>query len=1091
MKQVLFSFFLCFLFSNINIAQKESTRLLRNPAISQNHITFIYGGDLWLANIDGSDVKRLTAFQGVEADPHFSPDGQTIAFTGEYDGNIDVYVLSISGGEPQRLTWHPGADYVVGWTNDGQRVLFASGRTRAPIGIQDQLWTVSLKGETPTRFIIPRAINGKFSPDGSAFVFEKIFPWETEFRNYRGGQNTPLRIFDLKTYAVEKLPWENSRDIHPVWMGNTIYFLSDRDLAMNIWAFDTQNKKLRQVTTFKDFDCKNLEGHAGNLIFENGGQLHIWNEKTQQAKRLNISVKGDFPWSRPHWTEVKDNLESAAISPTGKRIIIGARGDVFTVPAQKGNWRNLTNSPGSAERAVSWSPDGKTVSWFSDEGGEYQLVIADQFGNDQRKIKIDQPTFYYKPSWSPDSKYLSFYNENRTLWIADIESGKLTQVDNEGFAHPQHIIYAEWSPDSKWIAYTKRLENQYGAIFLHSLEQQKSFQLTDGMSDCKSPAWDKSGKYLYFTASTDYGLNVGWLDMTSYDRPTSRGIYMAVLSKKTANPLAPESDEEEVEAKKDKNKKEKEGEKKEAEKEDEEKEEVKPVEIDIDGLSQRIVALGLAEKDYQQLETGKDGVLLFTEQEPGKQGLTLFRFTHEKREAEKVVEGINVFEISADGSKYMYLSTEDQIVISDPSGAPSPEKETLNLSNIKIKIDPPKEWQQIFREAWRYQRDYFYVDNVHGLDMDWAYKTYAPWVNHVKHRSDLNYLLDIFSGETAIGHSFVGGGDYPDVDRVPVGLLGADYDITNKRFRIKKIYTGESWNPDLRSPLSGPGIDVSEGDYLLAINGQPIDASTNLFAHFDQTSDKQIFITVNDQPSMTNAREVIVNPVRSEGQLRQYEWVENNRRKVDELSNGQLAYVWLPNTGKGGYDNFNRYYFAQIHKKGAVIDERYNGGGSAADYMVDLLGRKIHGYFNNPIGDRQPFTSPNGGIWGPKVMIINEMAGSGGDLLPYMFRFEKIGPLVGTTTWGGLVGIWDVPSLIDGGGITAPRGGFYNLKGEWDVENIGVAPDIMVEQTAKEVINGKDPQLERAISECLKLLKQQKVELLKQPKDPVRSVRPQ
>ncbi len=1081
MKQLLLSLFFSLLFCNYSIAQQESTLLLRNPAISQNHIAFIYGGDLWLANTDGSNVKRLTVFQGVESDPHFSPDGQTIAFTGEYDGNTDVYALSIKGGEPQRLTWHPGPDIVTGWTNDGQKVLFASGRTRAPISIPDQLWTVSLKGETPTRFVVPRAVNGKFSPDGSSFVFEKIFPWETEFRNYRGGQNTPLRIFNLNTYSVEKLPWENSRDINPNWIGNTIYFLSDRDLAMNIWAFDTDTKDLKQVTKFKDFDCKNLEGHGSTLIFENGGYLYTWTENSSQPKRLNISVEGDFPWSRPHWTEAKDYIQTAAISPSGKRVALAARGEVFTVPAKKGNWRNLTNSSGSAERAVSWSPDGKTVSWFSDEGGEYQLVLADQFGKDQRKIKIDQPTFFYNPSWSPDSKYLSFYNENRTLWVAEVASGKLTKVDNEGFAHPEHIIYGEWSPDSKWLAYTKRLENQYGAIFLYSLDQQKNFQLTDGMSDCKSPAWDKSGKYLYFTASTDYGLNVGWLDMTSYDRPTSRGIYMAVLSKEDANPLAPESDEEEVKEKE-------EGEKTE---EDKEENEVLNVKIDLEGLSRRIIALDLPEKNYLQLETGKEGVLLFTEREPGKGGLTLFRFTHKKREAEKVVEGIRFFEISADGSKYMYLNNGNQIVVSDPAGSPSPDKETLNLGSIKIKIDPAKEWEQMFREAWRYQRDYFYVDNVHGLDMDWAYKTYAPWVKHVKHRSDMNYLLDIFSGETAIGHSFVGGGDFPDVDRVPVGLLGADYEIANNSVRIKKIYTGESWNPDIQSPLSGPGIDVSEGDYLLAVNGKPIDASVNLFSNFDQTSNKQIFITVNDQPTMTNAREIIVKPVRSEGRLRQYEWVENNRRKVDELSNGELAYVWLPNTGQGGYDNFNRYYFAQIHKKGAVIDERYNGGGSAADYMVDLLGRKIHGYFNNPIGTRQPFTSPNGGIWGPKVMIINEMAGSGGDLLPFMFRFENIGPLVGTTTWGGLVGIWDVPSLIDGGRITAPRGGFYNLDGEWDVENIGVAPDIMVEQTAKEVINGQDPQLERAVSECLRLLKAERIKLLDQPKDPVRSLRPQ
>ncbi len=1074
------------LFLCANIYAQEPTRLLRNPAISQNHIAFIYGGDLWLADKNGNNVKRLTAFKGVEADPHFSPDGQTIAFTGEYDGNTDVYTLPISGGEPQRLTYHPGADRVVGWTNDGQRVLFVCGRTRAPTGLPDQLWTVSLKGEMPQRFIIPRAINGKFSPDGKAFVFEEIFPWESEFRNYRGGQNTPLQIIDLKTYSVEKMPWNNSRDIHPIWMGNTIYFLSDRDLAMNIWAYDTKSKTVKQLTKYKEFDCKNLEGHGGNLIFENGGYLYTWSEKMSEPKRLNISVKGDFPWSRPHWVKAKEYIQSAAISPTGKRVAFAARGEVITVPVEKGNPRNVTNSPASAERAVAWSPDGQRISWFSDEGGEYQLVIADQYGRDQKKINIPNPTFYYHPSWSPDSKYLSFYNENRTLWIADVETGKLMEVDNEGFAHPQHVIYGEWSPDSKWLAYAKRLENQYGAIFIYSLEQQKTFQITDGLADCKMPAWDKSGKYLYFTASTDYGLNLGWLDMTSYDRPMTRGIYMAVLAKATENPLAPESDEEEKEEEDEEKKKEEE---KEAEKD--KKEQVEPVVIDMDGLIERIVAIDVKPKDYRQLETGKAGVLLFTEQKPGEDALTLYRFTHEKREAEKVVDGIRDFEVAADGSKYLYVTSSNSYVVADPGEEPKPDKETLKLDNVKIKIDPALEWMQMFREAWRYQRDYFYVDNVHGLDMDWAFKTYAPWVAHVKHRSDMNYVLDVFSGETAIGHSFVQGGDFPDVDRVPIGLLGADYEVVNNRYRITKIYSGESWNPDVHAPLSGPGIDVSVGDYLLAVNGIPLDATINLYSLFDQTADQQTFITVNNQPTLTNAREIIVKPVSSERMLRQHDWVESNRRKVDELSNGQLAYVWLPNTGEGGYDNFNRYYFAQTHKKGAIIDERYNGGGSAADYMIDLLGRKIHGYFNNPIGKRQPFTSPNAGIWGPKVMIINEMAGSGGDLLPYMFKFEKSGPLVGTRTWGGLVGIWDVPALIDGGRITAPRGGFYDLAGEWRVENEGVAPDIRVEQEEKAVIAGGDPQLERAVTEALRLLKTQKVELKGQPQDPVRAVRPE
>ena len=1073
-------------------ALAQETRLLRNPDVSQEKITFVYAGDIWLANIDGSDIKRITAFEGVESDPHFSPDGQSIAFTGEYDGNTDVYVVSVKGGEPTRLTWHPGADLVRGWSLNGAHVIFASGRTQVPYPNPDQLWKVTTEGTNPIPFILPRAVNGKFSPDGEQFVYEEILPWEKEFRNYRGGQNNPLRIFNLQSYDVQKLPWENSRDIDPVWMNDVIYFLSDRDFAMNIWSYNVQKKLLQQVTFFKEFDCKNLEGDNSKLIFENGGYLHTLDYGTDKVVKLTLNVTGDFPWTRPYWTSIEKFIGSSAISPNGKRIVLSARGDVFTVPAKKGNARNITNSQGVADRAVSWSPDGKNISWFSDEGGEYQLVIADQYGKEKRKIAIENPTFYYKPNWSPNSKYLSFYNENRTLWIVDVNTGIFTEVANEGFAHPEHVIYGEWAPDSKWISYTKRLSNEYSAIFIYSLDQKKSFQITDGMSDCKMPAWDKSGKYIYFTASTDYGMNVGWLDMSSFDHPISSSIYLAVLSKDEASPLAPESDDEEIkedespESDKAKSKKKKDDPKEQKE----EDKEIEDVKIDFDGLQQRIIALPVPAKIYVQLETAKKGVILFTEQLPDKDTLLLHRFSLEKRESEKVVEGISGFEISAEGDKYLYITKSGQYVISNVSEKPNPGEETVNIANVKIKIDPLLEWQQIFREAWRYQRDYFYVDNVHGLDMNWAYKTYAPWVEDVKHRSDLNYVLDIFGGETSIGHSFVRGGDFPKVDKVPIGLLGADFTIENNKYRIKKIYTGESWNATVRSPLSAPGLNVKPGDYLLAVNGVPLDTSINLYSYFDQTSDKQISITINSNPTLEGAKELTVIPVGSEYKLRQHDWVEGNRRKVDELSDGKLAYVWLPNTGEGGYSNFNRYYFAQKNKKGAVIDERFNQGGSIADYIVDLLSRDLLGYFNNPIGEKQAFTAPNAGIWGPKVMIINEMAGSGGDMLPYMFKMRKIGPLIGTTTWGGLVGIWDVPGLIDGGYITAPRGGFYNLDGEWDVENIGVAPDIFVEQDAKSVIEGHDPQLEKAVETALELLKDQEVKLIPQPEDPIRVIRP-
>jgi len=846
---------------------------------------------------------------------------------------------------------------------------------------------------------------------------------------------------------------------------------------MNVWSYDLNTKELVQNTHFKEFDCKSLESGKEKLIFENGGYLYVFNPEHGEARKLSVSVHGDFPWARPHYEKVDKMIANYAISPTGKRAVFEARGEIFTVPAKNGSVRNLTNSSGAADRAPAWSPDGQHVSWFSDEGGEYHLVIADQFGGNRKKINFKKPTFYYTPVWSPDSKYISFGDADRNLWVVNVETGSAQLIDNEGFAHPERTIYPEWSPDSKWIAYTKRLKNQYNAIFIYSIEKKKSFQLTDGMSDSRSPAWDAGGKYIYFLASTNYGLNVGWLDLSSQERPIRRAIYMAVLTKDAPSPFLPKSDDEVTEKKVNKNNKK------------DVKDKCPSVNIDFKDIQKRIISLNLPERNYSSLKAGKQGVLFYLESVPNE-GLKLHRYSVEKRKGEKIADGIQTYTVSNDGEKLLCRFKGGKWVIADANGKINAGKGVIKTADMKMRLVPSEEWKQIFREAWRFQRDYFYVKNVHGLDLDWAYRTYSPWVDHVRHRVDLTYILDILGGETSVGHSFTGGGDLPDVERVPVGLLGADYKIDNGKYRIVRIYNGENWNPTLRAPLSAPGIDVREGDYLLAVNGIELNSDVNLYSLFAETAGKQITITVNDKPVREGSRNFTVIPVRSESALRQRAWIENNRRKVDKLSNGKLAYVWLPNTSTAGYNSFNRYYFAQQDKKGAVIDERFNQGGSIADYIIDLLSRDLIGYFNNPVGKHQPFTAPNAAIWGPKVMIINEMAGSGGDMMPYMFKFKKIGPLVGTRTWGGLVGIWDVPRLVDGGYITAPRGGFYNVKGQWDVEGKGITPDVYVEQTPKMVNTGHDPQLEKAVEVAMELLKKYEVKLLPQPPDPVRVKRP-
>jgi len=1077
MKKAILFILVPFLTANL-LAQ--GTRLLRQPTLSGDKIVFVYTDDLWIVDRSGGEARRLTSGEGSETFPHFSPDGQYIAFSAEYEGNTDVYVIPEMGGDPRRLTFHPGEDIVQGWTPDN-KVLFQSGRYAYPT-YNNRLFTVSLEGGFPEPVRVPRAAWGEISPDGDYIAYIPITFWDPEWRNYRGGQAMPVWIVNLETLELIRTPQQTSeRHLDPVWYGDEVYFLSERDYASNIWAFNPLTQTEKQMTFHTDFDIKSLDAGPNGIIYEQGGYLHILNPVNGEVHQLEIHVRGDMNFARARWEDIPTrSLIHPEISPTGKRAIFEYRGEIFTIPKEDGDWRNLTNSSGAADRYPVWSPKGDQVAWFSDESGEYQLVIADQSGKKQKSMPLPNPTFYFKPSWSGDGKFIAYTDTDYNLWFVNINTGTAKKVDTDRYAHPNREMNPVWSPDSKWIAYARLLETQFKAIFVYNIETGEHHQLTDGMADALTPVWDENGKYLYFLASTNYGLNTGWLDMSSYGTDVTRNMYIILLDKDTPSPFLPKTGDEEM-------KEEKEEEDNKEKKEKPEEQDVS-VTIDADGIENRILAIDIPSRNYAGILAGPKETVFYLEVVPNENGLILHKYDLEKQENSEFVKGVRQA-VTAFDRKSILLQTNSSWAIVGTNAKPGPEDGNLS-ADLRIKILPREEYQQIFKEGWRYMRDFLYVENVHGAPWNDVWQWYSPWIEHVRHRSDLNYVLDILSGEVAIGHSFVRGGDMPDIERVGVGLLGADYSVADGHYKIKKIYTGENWNPDLQGPLALPGIDVKEGDYILAVNNQPVKETDNLFSFFEETVNRQTTLTVNHVPSTEGARKVVVKPIASEYQLRSFDWIEGNRRKVDELSNGQLAYVYVPNTGGGGFNYFNRYYFAQQDRKGVIIDERNNGGGSAADYMIDIMNRKLFGYFNSAASDRRPWTTPMAGIWGPKVMIINEMAGSGGDLLPYMFKTAGIGPLVGTRTWGGLVGTWDTPPFVDGGRFVAPRGGFFDINGEWAVEGEGITPDIEVIQEPKLVMQGKDPQLETAVSEALRLLQTQKVELKPEPPAPVKYKRP-
>jgi tricorn protease len=1025
------------------------TRLLRQPTISAEYIVFAHGGDLWLAGRNGGDARRLTATPAVEADPHLSPDGQWLAFTSNRSGADAVYVVPVAGGDAVRLTWHPSASRARGWTPDGSRVLYASSRETAPTP-HDRLWTVPREGGPSTLVPAPMAHRGAYAPDGSRIVVDRVTRWDEEWRNYRGGQNTPLTILDLGNLAEHRLPHgERTTDTQPVWLGGTIYFLSDRDYATNVWAYDVAAGSVRQLTRFTNADVKSLSGRDGTLVIEQDGWLHAVDPASGAVRRIDVTVRGDFPWAQARWMDVGRNISSASLSPTGLRAVMEARGEIFTVPVEHGDVRNLTRSAGAADRAPVWSPDGASIAWFSDDGSGYVLKIAPQDGlGAARTVSIGESRMAWTPAWSPDSRMIAFVDDRARVRVVDVASGRIRTADVDGSASTRAAMGLTWSPDSRWLAYSKSFPNQLRRIMLWPADGGTPRAVTDAMADARSPAWDRDGRHMYFLASTDVSLAAGWANTSATQARPTYGAYVLVLRGDGASPFPPRSDEEgATPARPDTAS--------------------APVRIDFDGIERRIIALPMPVRAYGAVLAGPRGTVFISENVENQPGATLHKFTLADRKTDVYARGVSRVSISANGSKLLYQSG-GQWVVGDAARAPEGTAGRLNVA-LRAYIDPQEEWRQIFDESWRFQPDFFYADNTHGADWDAVRRRYEPLVAHVRHRADLNYIMDKVNGELSVGHSFVRGGDMPGVDTVRVGLLGANLDADRGRWRVTRIFTTEVWNPGIGAPLAQPGLRIAEGHYILGVDGREMTAADDPYRFLDGTADRQTVLLVNDRPAMDGAWTITVVPLANEVALRQRAWVEDNRRRVDELSGGRLAYVWVPNTGNPGLVSFNRYFFAQQDRLGAVIDERFNGGGLLDDYMVDLMSRQQRAAITNEAPGGVPLRLP-AGVLGPKVLLINEMAGSGGDYFPWIFREQRIGPLIGTRTWGGLVASCSHYPMVDGGSVTAPCTAVFQPGVGWIAENEGVPPDIEVLLDARAVAAGRDPQLERAVQEALRLL---------------------
>jgi tricorn protease len=1055
------------------------TRMLSQPAVSGTHIAFAYGGDLWTAKVDGSEVRRLTSADGDEGAPVFSRDGKWIAFAGNYDGNVDVFLVATGGGEPKRLTWHPGNDIPQAFTPDGGKVLFTS--SRADFSQRyTQLWTVPVTGGVEERLPIPNAAQATYSPDGRYIAYNPIGRAFEQWKGYRGGRVSQLWLIDTRTWDVEKVPQPagRSNDVDPAWLEpDVVWFRSDREGEFNLYKYDRRTKAVTRATNHSDFPVIAAAGGGGKLIYEQAGWLHLFDPATSRAQRMTVAVAADLRETRVRWVKGADFIRGVSLSPSGARAAFEMRGEIVTVPAEKGDPRNLTNTAGAHERSPAWSPDGRTVAYVSDQGGEYKLHLAPQDARgEHRVLELSGAGFYSGLDWSPDGKKIAYVDNSQTIYVLDVASGRCAKAGGNRVYTPIGMLSYSWSPDSRWLAYTAQPNPLVSALYLYDTQQDRSTPVTDGLSEVTQPVFERNGKYLYVIASTDAGPALDWFAQSTQGLVRTRAIYAIALTKDAPNPFARESDEEKVAAA--------------AAKPDSAKPATPapapaPAAVVLEGIANRIVAFPIERAEIERIAMGEANQLYYFRLGDGRGAIR--RYNIITRKDDVVIAEANAFALTRDGKKLLYRQGANWFVT--PSAAPKPGEGRLDVAAVDLRIDPRAEWAEMFQEAWRINRDFFYATNYHGVNWEAQKAKYGALIPHAASRADVDRIIRWTLSELRVGHSNTGPGQRLQTPRqVGVGLLGADYDVANGRYRFAKIYGGVNWNPTLRAPLTEPGVDVRAGEYLLAVNGTDLRPPSSVYEPFEQTVGRTVEISVGPNADGSGARTLKVVPIPNESALRNRAWIEGNLRKVDSATGGQVAYVYVPNTTTAGYESFKRYFYPQAHKSAIIVDERFNGGGQLADYYIDILRRPALSYWAMRYGD--DLKTPVASIQGPKALLIDETAGSGGDYFPWMFRKLELGPLIGQRTWGGLVGILGFPVLMDGGSITAPNLAIWTPEGGYIVENEGVPPDIDVEQTPKDVIAGKDPQLDRAIAWVMAELKKNPTVALKRPGFPDKTKAP-